>query len=100
MAKGQHHSAHQQKIIRRYYEHFDTIQIQKLGEWVSDLYLADSPKKADRIWKSVEKALEKSCHDQAWMQKILADRNLEQLAALVNEMANQAPASKGRTPRR
>ena len=46
MAKGQHLTPHQQRIVSRYYEHADTVAITKLQEAVSDLYLATTPKAA------------------------------------------------------
>ena len=57
MAKGQNLSSYQKGVIKRYYQNKDTLASQKLGELVSELYLADSPKKLDRLWKSVETAL-------------------------------------------
>jgi len=89
MAKGQSYSKHQKQIINRYYEHYDTIQIQKLGEIVSDLYLADTPKKADKLWAAAAKALDKVCEDKAWMANTLETKNLEQLAQLVNDISNK-----------
>ena len=38
-------SPHQQKIIKRYYDNLDTISLQKLGELVGDLYLAQGKKR-------------------------------------------------------
>jgi hypothetical protein len=49
---------HQQKIIKRYYDNLDTITVQKLGELVGDLYLAQG-KKRQTVWKSIEAALKK-----------------------------------------
>ena len=37
------YTRHQQGIIKRYYDHQDTIQLQKLSELVADLYLAEFP---------------------------------------------------------
>lgn len=51
------YSAHQQKIIRNYYENMDTIQLTKLQEIVTDLYLAESDKKRKALWTRVEQAL-------------------------------------------
>jgi hypothetical protein len=81
---------HQQRIIKRYYENSDTIQLQRLGELVTDLYLAEGKKRAT-VWKRIISALEKL--------KIPADRiqHLHQkddpalLANLVKEL--QAKAS-------
>jgi hypothetical protein len=49
---------HQQKIIKRYYDNLDTIQLQRLAEQVTELYLAEG-KKRQRVWKSIVGALQK-----------------------------------------
>jgi len=51
-------SPHQQRIIRDYYKNRDAIMLQKLGEMVTDLYLAEG-KARERLWKRVVQALEK-----------------------------------------
>lgn len=51
------YTRHQQGIIKRYYRNQDAIKLQRLGELVSDLYLAEG-KKRERVWKSIIKALE------------------------------------------
>jgi hypothetical protein len=86
MAKGRHYSAHQKKIIDRYYEHRDTIMIQRLGEIVSELYLCESKKKADSLWKRAGEALAKTNADPKRVAPVLRKRNVEELAALVNEL--------------
>ena len=57
MAKNQYLSPHQKGIVKRYYEHKGSIASQKLGEVVSELYLCESEKKANRLWKSARTAL-------------------------------------------
>jgi hypothetical protein len=49
---------YQQKIIKRYYDNQDTIQLQRLGELVTDLYLAEG-KKRSAVWKRIVSALER-----------------------------------------
>lgn len=89
MAKGQHLSNYQRGIVNRYYEHLDTISIQKLGDAVGELYLcAGDAKKSEKLWKGVEKALEKTAASDAQIGKILASRDVEGLARLVNSMGN------------
>jgi len=51
-------TAHQQKIIKRYYDNAETIQLQRLSELVTDLFLAEG-KKRGQVWKRVVGALEK-----------------------------------------
>lgn len=87
MAKGQHVSRHQKGIINRYYEHLDTIQLQKLGELVSDLYLAESPKKADQLWKRAELALTKAFPNDPDVRAVLASRDVESLARVVSRLS-------------
>ena len=89
MAKGQHLSHHQRKIVNRYYEHLDTITITKLQELVSDLYLCESPKKRAQLWTRVEKALSKMGPSEPRVQKILDAQDVELLAGLVGELAGK-----------
>ena len=37
---------HQQSIVKRYYDNLDTVLLQRLGEQVTDLYLAEGKKRA------------------------------------------------------
>jgi hypothetical protein len=91
MATGRDYSAHQRGIINRYYEHQDTIILQRLAELVSELAVAD-PGKARRLWESTEKALSRTSADPARVKKILSERKVEALATLVNELsAAKAP---------
>ncbi len=50
-------SAYQDKIIKRYYENKPEIMRQKLSELATELYLAETPKKREGIWKRVVLAL-------------------------------------------
>jgi len=86
MAGGREYSRHQQKIISRYYEHLDTIAVARLGELVGELYLAESEATKKRLWARAEKALGKAGANEARVRKILEDRDLEGLAALVGEL--------------
>ncbi len=47
---------YQQRIIKRYYENQDSIQLQRLSELVTELFLAEGPKRS-RLWKRIESAL-------------------------------------------
>ncbi len=48
---------HQKKIIERYYDHRDEISLTKLGEIVTELYLADSDGKRKRLWSRAARAM-------------------------------------------
>ena len=85
MAK-RHYSAYQKGVIKRYYENKDTLMRQKLGEMISDLYLADTHAKRERLWKRVEKALVGAGVEQKLVQAIVGERSLEGLAEVVAEI--------------
>ena len=77
---AQERSKHQQKIISRYYDNLDTIMLQKVGELVTELYLAESDKKRNQLWQRVEKAMEKLKIPPAIREHIMAKQDVEILA--------------------
>lgn len=96
MAKGDPLSAHQERIVKRYYEHRDTSLSHKLGELVSDLYLAiGDPRKSDKLWDAATRMLPKAGANAAQVNRVLATRNLELLAKLVGEIVQAKPAAGG-----
>ena len=58
MAK-QSYSKYQQNVIGRYYDHLDTIMLQKLQELVTELFLAKDTPKEDKLWVRVQQAMVK-----------------------------------------
>ena len=79
-------SRYQKGIIRRYYENREQISTQRLGELVTELYLADSEKKKAKLWEQAEKALHSAGANEAWLKKVVADKNLEGLAEIVQSL--------------
>jgi hypothetical protein len=79
MAK-QEYSDYQKSVISNYYKNLDTIMLQKISELVSDLYIADTPAKRDRLWQRVDKAMEKLNIPPAIKQHILSKKDTEILA--------------------
>jgi hypothetical protein len=75
------YSNYQKKVISRYYENLDTIALTRLQELVSELYLADSDSKRDRLWKRVEQAIEKLAVPEQIKRHIVESRDLKVLAA-------------------
>ena len=51
-------SKYQQKVIQRYYDNQDAILLQKLGEHVTELFLAEGKARVRR-WKLIVAVLEK-----------------------------------------
>lgn len=78
-------SAHQQKIIKRYYQNIDQITLQKLGELVTELYLSEG-KKLEKTWVSVVAAMKKLEVPQTRIDLILAKKSPEMVARLVQEL--------------
>jgi hypothetical protein len=74
------YSEYQEKIISKYYSHLDTLMLQKLQALVSELYLADSDAKKDRLWKRVHQAMENLKIPSPIMEHIMSTRDVEVLA--------------------
>ena len=86
MAKGQDYTKYQRGVINRYYEHKDTIVLTRLQELVSELYLCTDAKKAAAMWKRVETALTSAGVSGARADKVLAEKDLKGLAAIIGEL--------------
>ena len=84
------YSEHQQKIISKYYSNLDTLMLQKLQALVSELYLADSDKKEDRLWQRAQQAMENLKIPSPIMEHILRTRDVEILAKNLQEWLKQA----------
>jgi hypothetical protein len=80
-------SPYQKGVVKRYYEHRDTIALQKLGEIVSDLYVATSDAKIERAWRAAHKHLIAAGVHKADADWILAERDLGELARLVAKLS-------------
>ena len=79
MAKS-NRSKSETQAISRYYDHLNTIMLQKLGELVTELYLADTAAKKDRLWQRAHKAMVKLKVRPAIIDHIMTQRNVEILA--------------------
>ncbi|GAB4134479.1 hypothetical protein [Thermopirellula anaerolimosa] len=84
-ASGQARTKYQQGIIRRYYEHRDTLMLQKLGDLVGDLYLAEG-KARDRLWVRVATALKNLSVPPDRIQHLIESDNPTYLANLLQEL--------------
>jgi hypothetical protein len=76
---------HQQKIIKRYYNNQGPIQLQRLAELVTGLYLAEG-KKRQRAWASAAAAMQKLEVPQSRINHLLQQDNPALLAELVKEL--------------
>jgi len=80
-----HFSPHQKKLIENYYNNRDSIMLNKLGDIVTELYLADSNAKRDRLWKRAEKAMEALDIPEAHRRRVLKIRRADDLARNLRE---------------
>jgi hypothetical protein len=78
-------SKYQDKIIKNYYQNRDAIALQRLGELVSELYLAEGKARA-RQWKNVASALEKLKIPPARIEHLVKQDNPSLVAKLVEEL--------------
>jgi hypothetical protein len=76
---------YQQSIVKNYYENLDTALVQRLGEQVTDLYLAEGKKRA-KLWESVAKSLAKVGVPQKRIDYVVASDDARQLATLLQEL--------------
>lgn len=88
----QDYTPHQQNIISHYYRNLDTIMLAKLQELVSELYLVDSKTKQERLWKRVGQAITKLRVPVPLAEHILTTRNVEVLAANLQDWLKKANA--------
>jgi hypothetical protein len=76
---------YQQKIIKRYYDNQDTIQLARLAEIVGELYLV-SGKKLERAWQGAAAAMQKLGVPPARIDHLVKQRRPELVASLVKEL--------------
>ena len=79
------YTKHQQGIIKRYYQNQDKIQVQKLAELVTELYLAEGKKK-EKLWKSAIALMQKLDVPQSRIDHITQKQDVALVANLVKEM--------------
>ena len=79
------YSKYQQKIIKNYYDNRESISLQRLGELVTDLYLAEGKTRATK-WKQAAGALEKLGVKQAEITQLLKHDDPARLAKKVEEL--------------
>ena len=91
MPKGQHLSSYQRGIVNRYYQHLDTITLQKLQETLSDLYLAKPGKAANKLWQRAHELLVKAGADPKAVESAIAAADITRLAVLVNNASAPRP---------
>ncbi len=79
------YTRHQQGIIKRYYRNLDKIQLQRLSELVTELYLADGKKK-EKLWESAAGAMKKIGVPEQRINHLIGKKDPALVAALVKEL--------------
>jgi hypothetical protein len=80
-------------VISGYYNNLDTIMLGKLGELVTELYLADTTAKKKKLWERAHKAMVKLKVPPAIMEHIIQKEDVEILAKNLQDWLN-APKKK------
>ncbi len=79
------YSPYQRKIIERYYKNFDSIKLQQLFDWATDLYLAQG-KKRERLWSQVADSLRKLEFPEGRIAHLLDKRDPALLVGILKEL--------------
>ena len=87
---GKERSSYQNKVISNYYNNLDSIMLGKLQEMVTELYLAESAKKADKLWERVEKAMIKLKIKPNLIKHIMSKRSVTILAKNIEDWLKSA----------
>ena len=82
-------SSYQQRVIRNYYQNQGAILLQRLGDLVTDLYLAEGQARA-RLWKRVALTLEKLKLPQEQVRHVLASDNPALVAKLLKDLLEKS----------
>jgi uncharacterized protein YdiU (UPF0061 family) len=88
----QNYSAYQKDVIGRYYENQETILIQNLQELVTELYLAETDAKRQKLWERAHTAMTKLKIKPAIIDHIMSKRSVEILAKNITEWLTKKPA--------
>ena len=82
-------SSYQDRAIRNYYQNRDEIMLQRLGELVTDLYLAEGQAKS-RLWKRVAEVLEKLKVPKSRIQHLVASDNPALVANTLKKLLEES----------
>ena len=86
------YSSHQRGIIQRYYDHREKIMLERLGTIVTELFLVESDKKRDSLWKRAAKAMDGLKIPPKLAEHILSQQDAEILARNLRDWERKPPA--------
>jgi hypothetical protein len=79
------HTPYQRRVIRNYYQNQQAIMLQRLGDLVTDLYLAEGKRRA-QLWKRAAAAMEKLKVSAGRVRHILQSDNPSLVAEVIKEL--------------
>ena len=79
------YSKYQQRAIKNYYDNREAVGLQRLGELVTELYLAEG-KKREKTWDYIESALAKTGMKPERIAHLRAKDDPQLLAKVVEEL--------------
>lgn len=82
------HSKYQQKVIKNYYDNRESISLQKVQEFITELYLSEG-KKRKTYWERISGHLQKLGVKQETIDHLVAEDKPELVAALVQKLMDQ-----------
>jgi len=89
MPKNEHCFPYQKGVIGRSCQEKDTLANQKLGELVSELYLCNESRMAQRLWERARKALLDAGANMVRVERLVTRRSVKALAQLANKLAGR-----------
>jgi hypothetical protein len=79
------YSNYQKDVIGRYYANVDSIALDNLQKLVTELYLADSEKKRQRLWERAHTSMKKLKVKSAIVEHIMKQKDVTVLAKNVED---------------
>jgi len=92
----QQYSAYQKDVISNYYNNLSAISLSKLSELVSELYLAETDAKRDKLWQRAQKAMVNLKIPPAIISHIMSKKDVKILAKNLNEWLAASQSKKTR----
>lgn len=94
------YTRHQERIIRNYYRNRGGLALQKLQDLVAELYLAETDRKRDQLWKRIGTAMAHLDISEQLREHILGSRRAEVLAANLKDWWSHPPKEKPKPPKK
>ena len=81
------YTPYQKSVIKNYYDNRETIDVHKLSELLTQLYLEKAPKKVEKHWEKAYELMVRVGVKETRANVIVDDRDLEALGRVVSELS-------------